>query len=534
MPEIDVTPPPSMIKKISKTGRSIGECISDFIENSYDAATPEQRSGKEDLVIDVSLTPTAITISDNASGMDFPGLSDAAVASKTTKDPKTDPWIVGQFGLGFKISGAAMGEAISVLTGVAGDSKLYFNVYDVGKMTRTGVWKTFIDTAENYPGYKGPTEKPVHEHGTKMRVFQLEPGLITKENLKSIEDDLIALYGRIYRSFPENVKLYINRRQIITEKVKWAPKWPEKEVITIPFGNVFVEGGIIDKSVPVQERVFGADLMYRCRSIVTDWSRSSIGIRNPLTHDHMRMFVRADFLVPTIDKKGVEISSPEYVAVRDAVRNSKTVKKINRAGDESFGEKRYKPSSEEKKLLNDAFNEIKNILQDPDVQRELDAVFPKEKTPIVNGTEGIPMVPPAPPEKEKDGKKGGKGGGGKGGRKHLGGGKTPYVAGGTGKKYGFTLGGSMVYWNHTVSSLGPGVRYRRNLDDKTGILNIVTNEDIPRFKESRGGTERVNIIVEDLLDAILGYGLESGKIPATQADKLKETIYTRKGSSRMV
>lgn len=61
---IDISPHRSILTKISQTGYSIQEALSELIDNSIDA-----RIENEPLKVSVNITKESITVSDNGTGM---------------------------------------------------------------------------------------------------------------------------------------------------------------------------------------------------------------------------------------------------------------------------------------------------------------------------------------------------------------------------------------------------------------------------------------------------------------------------------
>lgn len=103
---IDITPHRSIMCKISQTGYSVQEAISELIDNSIDA-----RLEKEKLTIKVTINKEHIIIEDTGKGMNKSQAKDSIRLGYSSKKEK-----LGEFGLGLKTATSFLGEEFVLKT----------------------------------------------------------------------------------------------------------------------------------------------------------------------------------------------------------------------------------------------------------------------------------------------------------------------------------------------------------------------------------------------------------------------------------
>ena len=103
---IDISPHRSILTKISQTGYSIQEALSELIDNAIDARIPNQK-----LTVSIDITEDAVVINDNARGMTEDQAAKAIRLGFSEKQGQ-----LGEFGLGLKTSTSFLGRGFTLIT----------------------------------------------------------------------------------------------------------------------------------------------------------------------------------------------------------------------------------------------------------------------------------------------------------------------------------------------------------------------------------------------------------------------------------
>lgn len=173
---IDITPHRSILTKISQTGYSIQEALSELIDNAIDARI----LGKV-LLVTVDISPDEIMVSDNGTGMTEEQAGKSIRLGFSEKKQQ-----LGEFGLGLKTSTSFLGQGFTLTTTSVGSDEQYTIEYDADDWLDHGDW------------YKYPLEV---EHGidetlsgTKVVVHKLRIQ-VTEKLLSSIREEFGLRFG---------------------------------------------------------------------------------------------------------------------------------------------------------------------------------------------------------------------------------------------------------------------------------------------------------------------------------------------------
>ncbi len=187
---IDITPDKSLMPKISFSGYSVKQAISELVDNSVDAKLDE-----EELLIEIIVDPDYILVKDNGKGMDEAEASNCLKLAYSTKQDQ-----LGEFGLGLKTAAQSLGKRFVVITKQSGINKRFIIKYDEDEWDiKSSEWKHPMHV--DY-------ECDMEEHGTSVRIDKLKikyyPNLVT--NLK---DEL----GMRYAPFIKQglIRIKVNR-----------------------------------------------------------------------------------------------------------------------------------------------------------------------------------------------------------------------------------------------------------------------------------------------------------------------------------
>ncbi|HUD11779.1 MAG TPA: PEP-utilizing enzyme [Candidatus Saccharimonadia bacterium] len=127
---IDISPHRSLLTKISQTGYTIQEALSELIDNAIDARLPRQK-----LKVAIDITPNTISISDNGSGMTEKKAADSIRLGYSAKKGQ-----LGEFGLGLKTSTSFLGKAFTLTTTPKAVDEQYIVGYDEDHWLKHGDW----------------------------------------------------------------------------------------------------------------------------------------------------------------------------------------------------------------------------------------------------------------------------------------------------------------------------------------------------------------------------------------------------------
>lgn len=130
---IDISPHRSLLTKISQTGYSVQEALSELIDNSIDARVPNEK-----LVVRVDITQDMVTISDNGTGMSEEQAANSIRLGFSQKKNQ-----LGEFGLGLKTSTSFLGYAFELITSPKGADEEYIIEYDEDHWLEHGDWYKF-------------------------------------------------------------------------------------------------------------------------------------------------------------------------------------------------------------------------------------------------------------------------------------------------------------------------------------------------------------------------------------------------------
>ena len=117
---IDITPHKSIMSKISQTGYSVQEAISELIDNSIDARIEGQQ-----LIINVEISQEQIKVEDTGMGMNKDQAKKAIRLGYSSKKGK-----LGEFGLGLKTATSFLGEEMTLITKEEKSNEEYKIIYN--------------------------------------------------------------------------------------------------------------------------------------------------------------------------------------------------------------------------------------------------------------------------------------------------------------------------------------------------------------------------------------------------------------------
>lgn len=146
---IDISPHRSIMTKISQTGYTIQEALSELIDNAIDARIPNKL-----LTISLDITPDEIVISDNGTGMT------EDMAAKSIRLGFSEKKLqLGEFGLGLKTSTSFLGHSFTLITKPQNSEEEYILEYDEDHWLEHGSWYKypFIINREVEKGKSGTT-----------------------------------------------------------------------------------------------------------------------------------------------------------------------------------------------------------------------------------------------------------------------------------------------------------------------------------------------------------------------------------------
>lgn len=186
---IDISPHRSVLTKISQTGYSIQEALSELIDNSIDA-----RIDNEKLTIKVDITNDEIVISDNGKGMTEDQASKSIRLGFSEKKGQ-----LGEFGLGLKTSTSFLGKGFTLITSPKNSDEEYILDYDEDHWLEHGDWN-------KYPFVINHEIDP-EKSGTTVIIRELKIKFSDKL-LKNIKDEFGLRFGPFIQN--DELELFFN------------------------------------------------------------------------------------------------------------------------------------------------------------------------------------------------------------------------------------------------------------------------------------------------------------------------------------
>ena len=164
--KVDITPDASLLPKLGNSGYRLAEALAEFIDNSLDAKSPEQKSVK----IEIEISENKVFITDDACGMNE---EEAINSLKLAYSDKKDK--LGEFGLGMKTAATSLGKKFRIKTSREGDKNWYMLEYDEERWKEISDWKS--QELKIFP------KDGLQEHGTTITIqnlkFKYYPNLVT-------------------------------------------------------------------------------------------------------------------------------------------------------------------------------------------------------------------------------------------------------------------------------------------------------------------------------------------------------------------
>lgn len=300
---IDITPHRSIMCKISQTGYSVQEAISELIDNSIDARLEDEK-----IVIKVEIDKKHILISDTGKGMNKNTAKDSIRLGYSSKKEK-----LGEFGLGLKTATSFLGEEFILKTKQKDLNEEYIIKYNEDEWLSKGDWFHFPFRIE---------EKNDKKHGTIVEINKLKID-VNDMLLEKIREEL----GRRFAPFILNkeIKLIFNGEECIVPKPDIIEE--SRKTINLNIGNCNIKGWWAYQLAGYNKSYYGFNTFRRGR-LVTVFDK--IGLTNNQQIKQIVGELEITGLDITHDKKGWVKTSDEYKDVENKLR-------------EYFKEFEYKP-----------------------------------------------------------------------------------------------------------------------------------------------------------------------------------------------
>ncbi len=283
---IDITPHRSILTKISQTGYSIQEALSELIDNAIDA----RQEGKKLLVL-INISPQEIRVEDNAQGMNEDTVSKAIRLGFSNKKEQ-----LGEFGLGLKTATSFLGKSFELKTKQRNSDKEYILRYDEGDWLKNGNWHKYPLIIKK--------QQDKEKSGT----------IITIKNLKlkfseTVLKNILLEFGTRFGPFIKNneLELIFNNEKCQAPQINIIKN--KKQAIDFSFGKIKAKGWWGYQLSGFNKSYYGFDTFRRGRLVTT---YDKIGL-NP--NQDIRQIVgeiHIDGIPITHDKKNWLKSSPEY------------------------------------------------------------------------------------------------------------------------------------------------------------------------------------------------------------------------------
>lgn len=291
---IDISPHRSILTKISQTGYSIQEAISELIDNAIDA-----RIHNEKLTVSVDITHDSIAISDNGKGMTE---EQAAKAIRLGFSEKRGQ--LGEFGLGLKTSTSFLGKGFTLITTPRNSDEEYVLEYDEDHWLEHGDWN-------RYPFIVNRDIDP-EKSGTTVIIRRLKVKFSDKL-LKNIKDE----FGLRFGPFIQNGELELVFNQEICEPFFPAIVDNKKNEFTFEFNEGKAWGWWGYQLAGLNKSYYGFHT-YRRGRLVTTYDK--IGLTPNQDIKQIIGDLHIEGIPITHDKKGWLKSSKEHQELEGKMR----------------------------------------------------------------------------------------------------------------------------------------------------------------------------------------------------------------------
>ncbi len=304
---VSINPHKSIYRKLGSSSHGFNESIAELIDNSIDARTALQKSGKEKLIIKITINDDDCIIEDNANGM---SLKEAQKAITLAESEKTEDDL-GKFGFGLKTSCLSIGDKFELITSKLNSNEEYRIIFDVDKFEK--------DSSVSFS--KFPIKKKSREseiHFTKILISKLKIRLFNKVN--NLKKDI----GKRYRAYLENnVDIYVNNQLCVADKINWSEGYPIEVKVFTQYGEITGIVGLMKESS--QKGFYGFDLFRNKRMIRT---YSKFGFSEHPTMARIAGELNLNFVPVTHEKNKFIEESSEYIAAEDALKESPVLKEL--------------------------------------------------------------------------------------------------------------------------------------------------------------------------------------------------------------
>jgi len=290
---IDVTPDTSLMPKLGFAGYSPAQAIAELVDNSIDEMFDDH-----ELQVAISINGEAITVADNARGMDETGISNAMRLAHSDKQGK-----LGEFGLGLKTACLSLGEEFTIIT------KSYLTHREYRIRFNEAEWKCAN------AGWKLPlqsTDSLTDDHYTVVRISKL------KKFYPNLHNFIRADIQKRFSPFISEGKV-----KIIVNKIICAPDQSEllegsrkTFILNLKSGHK-ISGwyGLLKQG---SNKGFYGFTTFRRGRMITAYDKIAIG-EHP-TISRIVGEIRMDHVPVTTAKREFERSSKEYAEVENALR----------------------------------------------------------------------------------------------------------------------------------------------------------------------------------------------------------------------
>jgi len=337
---IDITPDKSLYNKMGESGHNFYEVNAEFLDNCIDAMTAEQKSGKEQLRIDIIINAKKkfYSVKDNGTGMNEKTATNAAALGKSNKTSDN----LGSFGFGLKSGAMTIGNNFTVISGMKGNDYSTEFTYNHEEWIKQNGW--------NLPAKN--ISKDVNEHGTTIIIPKVTKVQLTPQRTQYLKADIAKRYSSFIRK--GNVKITVNNVIVTVEDIKWADGYPTN--FSIPTKHGIVKGKIGLMKESSQKGYYGFDMFRNGRMIV---SNSKFAISSHPTNARIIGEIHLDFVKVSHEKNKFITDSIEYEIAEQTCRESEIFKTILR---------------EAKKKSEEGDNKKENVIIDREIEADIPVI----------------------------------------------------------------------------------------------------------------------------------------------------------------
>jgi len=299
--DYEIVPDIRLLETIGEANYTIPEAVGELIANCFDARHPNTKMN-----IQVEVSPTQITISDNGIGMDERVLSESLrLAVQMDQIRGTSASRKGTYGLGMKAACSSLGKNWTISTKMADSDEYYFLEIDLKKWNSQkdrAAWKVSIDS-EKWKKGSGPLGYT--KHGTQIAI----------SNLKDNDPMISAIVHQLSMAYKPHLEqgdvISVNGTEVLPMQYNLIDN--KKFEINEKIGNHVITGWYGLDIKTHNDNFYGINI-YKESQLVESWNKDFI--RAHLMNSRVVGEVNSTIFQANFHKKGLQKNTEDWKQVK--------------------------------------------------------------------------------------------------------------------------------------------------------------------------------------------------------------------------